>query len=258
MQTQPAEDIEAVLGRFQAWSGLQHAAEVRPGIRELSYEEALESNRYRWGASGNEAAKKNAESQSRLREEPGAVRMAVPVTAIEVKAEKAATMKSRKANRRDTAKKDRGKYPAAKTTQDETARRTASKVMRKTGHKATTPQPFKEVLAEAVRPAAAIVQAQPVELSRQVAVSIRLAPAERALIKTRATEAGLTVSAYIRQCALEVEQLRAQVQQTLAELGKRAAMPSVTDESQGAQPGFLARLMRRFLSTPGSRLALRA
>jgi hypothetical protein len=59
----PPDDIDAVLGRFQAWSAsrkttgktLQKAApkksDVLPdGVRELSHEEALESSRSRWQA----------------------------------------------------------------------------------------------------------------------------------------------------------------------------------------------------------------
>ena len=55
----PPDDIDAVLGRFQAWSASTRKATdktsqkrtVLPdGVRELSYEEALESSRSRWQA----------------------------------------------------------------------------------------------------------------------------------------------------------------------------------------------------------------
>jgi hypothetical protein len=55
----PLDDIDAVLGRFQAWSASTRKATdktsqkrtVLPdGVRELSYEEALESSRSRWQA----------------------------------------------------------------------------------------------------------------------------------------------------------------------------------------------------------------
>ncbi len=59
----PPEDIDAVLGRFQAWSATRKATDkttqktapkqsddLPDGVRELSYEEALESSRYRWQA----------------------------------------------------------------------------------------------------------------------------------------------------------------------------------------------------------------
>ncbi len=53
---------------------------------------------------------------------------------------------------------------------------------------------------------------------RRASVTIRLSAAECARLKQRAAEAGLTVSAYLRSCALEAEALRAQVKQALAEL----------------------------------------
>ncbi len=53
---------------------------------------------------------------------------------------------------------------------------------------------------------------------RSASVTIRLNKAECARLHRRAAEAGLTVSAYLRSCALEAEALRAQVKQALTEL----------------------------------------
>jgi hypothetical protein len=53
---------------------------------------------------------------------------------------------------------------------------------------------------------------------RSASVTIRLNRAECARLHQRAAEAGLTVSAYLRSCALEAEALRAQVKQALMEL----------------------------------------
>ena len=53
---------------------------------------------------------------------------------------------------------------------------------------------------------------------RTASVTIRLSKAECARLHQRAAEAGLTVSAYLRSCALEAEALRAQVKLALAEL----------------------------------------
>jgi hypothetical protein len=53
---------------------------------------------------------------------------------------------------------------------------------------------------------------------RSASVTIRLSRSECARLHQRATEAGLTVSAYLRSCAVEAEALRAQVKQALAEL----------------------------------------
>lgn len=60
---------------------------------------------------------------------------------------------------------------------------------------------------------------------RSASVTIRVSQAECARLRRRAAEAGLTVSAYLRSCALEAEALRAQVKHALAELkaGSEAA-----------------------------------
>jgi predicted DNA binding CopG/RHH family protein len=58
---------------------------------------------------------------------------------------------------------------------------------------------------------------------RCASVTVRLSEAENVRLRKRAAEAGLTISAYLRSCTLEVETLRAQVKQALAEL--RAASP---------------------------------
>jgi hypothetical protein len=53
---------------------------------------------------------------------------------------------------------------------------------------------------------------------RSASVTIRLSRAECTRLHQRAAEAGLTVSAYLRSCAVEAEALREQVKQALAEL----------------------------------------
>jgi len=97
-----------------------------------------------------------------------------------------------------------------------------------------------------MRPTAAIVAAQPAEIARQTTISIRLAHAERALIRTRAAEAGISASAYMRQCVLEIEQLRIQVQQALAAMERRvpASISPPAPAASSAQ-GFFARLAQK-------------
>jgi hypothetical protein len=63
--------------------------------------------------------------------------------------------------------------------------------------------------------------ASPVQLPgcrKNAMVSVRLTAEENAQLHVRAAEAGLTLSAYLRSCAFEVETLRSQVKQTIAEL----------------------------------------
>ncbi|MGC2162348.1 MAG: hypothetical protein WA634_10590 [Silvibacterium sp.] len=250
MQTQPVEDIDAVLGRFQAWAGSRHAVGSKLGIRELPYEEAVQSRRYRWKAGNETPAKKKPGAG------PDVIRVAAPVAAeSELVRQKPGASKVRDA-KRETMKKNRGRGHAAKTDHEARiapATKTAPVAKYAPTAKLEKKPEFRDVLAETVRPSEAIVAAQPMELARQVAISIRLAPAERALIKTRAAEAGISASAYIRQCALEVEQLRAQVQQTLAVLERKAPLSVPI-----APPGFFARMMRRLFRRNAPALALRA
>jgi hypothetical protein len=97
-------------------------------------------------------------------------------------------------------------------------------------------------------------------------MSLRVAASEQALIKARAAEAGLSASAYLRQCALEVEKLRAQVHHTLAVLERNternsdrsspfalAAQPPI----QVSRPGLLIRLRQRLFGRPAP-ITLRA
>lgn len=75
-----------------------------------------------------------------------------------------------------------------------------------------------------------------VEESRKAAsITIRLSKAECAQLHERAAEAGLTVSAYLRSCTCEVEALRAQVKEALAQL--RAVNPGDEPLSLETEPG---------------------
>lgn len=237
MHTQPVEDIDSVMGRFQAWTGSRVALDTKQGVRELSCEEALKSRRYHWKANDDLSSSIKAAQPQPARAKP-------------------APSKSGETHRKPAAKTRTRHHGAKPQTQAAASKAvTAAKSVAK-----TQPQPpatqFKDALAQAVRPAEVILSsAQPTELARQVAISIRLAPSERTLIRTRAAEAGITVSAYIRQCALEVEHLRAQVQQTIAAMEHRTAAPAAPPTPA---PGFFARILRRFFPATAQALAIRA
>lgn len=86
----------------------------------------------------------------------------------------------------------------------------------------------------------------PLNDSRKAAsITIRLSKAECAQLHERAAEAGLTVSAYLRSCTCEVEALRTQVKETLAQLRSLASgqvqRPAVT--GQRLQRGWWSRLI---------------
>lgn len=241
MATQPVEDIEAVLGRFQAWSGSKNAVEARPAIREIPYEEALASERYRWksaAGTGKKSAPKPLSPVGSEAAQPGR--------------EKRATAKSARTTRmraHDSSAVPTVRKPAAAPPKPEAAKRSTTEKQKKAA--------FREVLAEAVKPTQVVV-AQPAELARQKAISIRLAPAERDLIQTRAAETGITVSAYIRQCVVEVDQLRAQVQKAMAAMDRGGAAVGLPIAPPASAPGFISRITRRFFSGKGAVLALRA
>jgi hypothetical protein len=61
---------------------------------------------------------------------------------------------------------------------------------------------------------------------KRASITIRLSEPECAQLRRRAAEAGLTVSAYLRSCTLEVESLRTQVKETLAQLRESAPVPT--------------------------------
>lgn len=272
MATRPVEDIEAVLGRFQAWAGARNAAETGPGIREIPYDEALASERYRW--KGANAAKKSGAKASAVSE---------PVKPADSPAKAEPDKKQRIARslRREHAKvrnhrnssgesmPTAGSKIAAESKNGGGGNHCAAKSPVSRGDARAKPE-FRDALAAAVRTAEVVV-AQPPALTRQSAISIRLAPSERTLIQTRAAEAGITASAYIRQCALEVEQLRAQVQAAVALMGScngiaaasspvSAPAPYATPAAQSvvSAPGFFARMRRRLFPSRVPSLALRA
>lgn len=227
MQTQPAESLDAVLGRFQAWAGSCEVSEETRGVRELTEEEALRSNRYRWKGIGNASTKKDQREKS----------ASAPV-------------------KRETASKARAAANAAKVvpSRAEPARKVFTSPKR-----AAKPAPqFRQILADALPSAQFGIPAEAAVL-RPIALSIRLAPAERTLIKTRAAAAGVSASTYVRQCALEREQLWEQVRDALAamERGPTTAFQS-PETALFRMQGFFTRIVRRLFPKKRLALALRA
>lgn len=83
---------------------------------------------------------------------------------------------------------------------------------------------------------------------RSASVTIRMSKAECARLHERAAEAGLTMSAYLRSCALEAETLRAQVKRALAELkeGNKGPTDRGTRKSGWRKfSGWITRLTKR-------------
>lgn len=206
MNTQaPVEDIHAIVGRFQAWAGAQTAKSSRDEVRELTYEEAIKASRHR-SSSGNAAAQPIAASP-----------VVVPIKEKEpVRPEK---------------------KPAARRRKQKSAARTRHR----SAHPAVAAEEkpvFRQVLSESILGLSAAVRPS-AEMARPASLSIRVSMQEQALIRARAAEANLSVSAYLRQCALEVEQLRFQLQQALTARPQAFLPPSAPMPSA---PGLLTRL----------------
>ncbi|HWE85390.1 MAG TPA: hypothetical protein VG267_10630 [Terracidiphilus sp.] len=88
--------------------------------------------------------------------------------------------------------------------------------------------------------AAAQLHAQAASAPRKSAsVTVRLTAEEDKQLRARAAEAGLTISAYLRSCAFEVESLRAQVKEAVARMSEAEQQPTARP------PSWLSRLFRR-------------
>lgn len=215
MSTQPPiEDINAVVNRFQAWAGTQ-----KNGVRELTYDEAIRHVRRR---------ERIAKSLPKI-EEPA------PGKAQSAKHRKAA--KSGKSTKRIAAKRRQSKAP-----------RKADAIA------ALDPPAFHQVLAEKVSilPAAASQELAVVE-RKTIALSLRISLSEHALLKKRAAEAGISVSSYLRNCVLEVEELRARADHLPA--AKEALPPP---HSRVAITDRLARFFPRMFGGRKSAFSLEA
>lgn len=102
------------------------------------------------------------------------------------------------------------------------------------------PAPQTKPHGVAANPTRAEQNTEPSPRSRKSAsVTVRLTAAEDSQFRARAAEAGLTVSAYLRSCAFEIEDLRAQVKQALVH------MREIEQQSPAPSPGWLSRLLRR-------------
>lgn len=101
---------------------------------------------------------------------------------------------------------------------------------------------------EPLKPSASIAAVpSPKQSDRRCSgVTVRLSARESEQLHLRAAEAGLTVSAYLRSCAFEVESLRAEVKSTLAQLrpAVESNPESVHPVTRRSWPRFFARLSR--------------
>jgi hypothetical protein len=96
------------------------------------------------------------------------------------------------------------------------------------------------------QPAMTANQLSTLEESRKTSsITIRLSKADCSQLRARAGEAGLTVSAYLRSCAFEVETLRGQVKEALTQLRQTAPvvqLAAANPAPAGAHSGWRSRI----------------
>jgi hypothetical protein len=78
---------------------------------------------------------------------------------------------------------------------------------------------------------------------RTESVTIRLSHGESEMLRQRAAEVGLTVSAYVRSCMLEADTLRAQVKEALAEMKTTAG--NTPAPTRKLWTGWMGRIRKR-------------
>ena len=82
---------------------------------------------------------------------------------------------------------------------------------------------------------------------KAASITIRLSQAECAQVRQRASDAGLTVSAYLRSCVLEAESLRKQVKEALTQLRSASpAVPQAEDRKFPRSRSWQARMFSRW------------
>ncbi len=230
-----AEPLVDVLGRYKAWASTQRSTRVGPverldpGARELSYEEALRANRY---------------PGRRPSPDPKAVEPAATDPDTSARPEHRSSPPNMKKQReRPQAGQARAKRRINEAAPVSKAMPGRKRVRTQEAACPTKAPEFRDVLDRTVALSnAAHASVRP---DKSVWLSLRVSATEQAVVQARAAEAGLSVSAYLRQCAFEVESLRDQVKRALAEI-RAPALPSEDQSTaQPTTPGGISGLLRR-------------
>jgi mobilization protein NikA len=237
----PTEDLDAVIGRFQAWTMTQTQTKPssRSTVSEISYEQALRATaRYHRAETPAQPIPQTPfASTQQSASEPADL-----VEQLEVRPTASISERTYSRTRRNVP--NRRKSSAADVAPQETKNRPAKKAAHS-----------RDTFAQALRQETGLTRTESSSV-RSSSLTVRLAPDESALIKARADEAQLSTSAYLRQCALEVEALRIEVRETLAKFRTPVApsapmpipaLPSVASPSKLGLFGGLRRWMIRRL-----------
>lgn len=294
----PAEDIQAILNRFQTWAGKQPENGRKPGssgVREIPMEEAMRQLRSRSGKAKPPAAEKPsapqppvvpvalapevaskpepvtppASPQPRISEAPKKAERAKPASrrkpvakakpwapapqVMHAAAPKAQPQVSAPARRKQnkTAKKQAAKRGPAKQ-----AGPAAAKPDKKPTRANSKPA-FREVLARSVRPEKSKPNPVP-KTKRPQRVSVRLSRAEEWRLQQRASQAGFTISEFLRRSALDANPQPADAARERPAAKARGSRPataaalfaSAANQNSSMLGGWLALLRNRFLASP--------
>jgi hypothetical protein len=269
-----AEDIDSILGRFQDWANTRRdqsasrtatnsgigrgpasrKANLGGGVREISYEQALRASCYR-RQTHPVAAEISAQA---LKPEPIAVPRseltASDSTTNQHHAVEGSTKSSPSPNTIEPADSTTARSTRSRASKMETGA-TAERISR--AGRATRRSPVPTGKSEHAQPAFGRVlkgtagrasSATAVLETKSVALSLRVSDIEQARIVACAARANLSVSAYLRQCALGVDELRDQVELALVQLRKHdttSRSPPGLSTIPGILGHFAARLFRR-------------
>jgi hypothetical protein len=259
------DDIHSIMSRFTSWAGKQAGsglAGAGEGVREVPYEEAIERLRSRRRTPGapaaiptHAAAAVSAESAGSAAPAERAASLAAPVEAEKTDSETPPV--SGRAKRSGRAA-ERGHAPAAQAGKGGSAAPSAAS---KRSSQAKTPE-FRQVLAKSVAGRGGAVPgkaAKTRKLERDQRVSVRLSRDEERELQKRAAGAGITVSQYLRQCALAEQARTAKNSGMIAgdsPMGSSAPQGAAAEKPSGFGE-WITLLRNRFLSSP-ARFAERA
>jgi hypothetical protein len=272
LQMQPAaesDDIHTILGRFSRWTGKEGGngkagslENLDEGVRELSYEEAMQKFRNRQAGPATRATPRVEVSQAPAAREPAKAvaspkqhqlrkvganaaqpRKTQPTESAARKAE-TVTVSTQKQRKKSA---DRSLRIATPNARDARALKTQKPEM----------AAFRNVLAESLRsesPAAIPGRARRAERSRRV--SVRLSSDEESLLQQCAARAGVTVSEYLRMRALDGQ--HAATPEQKPSIFAPAEIPVVRNAAAvapapAAKSGFgewITLLRNRFLASP--------
>lgn len=148
----------------------------------------------------------------------------------------------------------------AKTLSAQSPDRQAREMKERRDTLATAARKARERIKDGPAGQAPLAKLNPAQQRRTI-VSLRLTDEEFDQLRLRAKESGINVSAYVRSCVTEAENLRSQVRHVMAEMRalgavsliQRHALPSVTQQEPGEKASWMQSIRRiasRLCRTP--------